>query len=59
MSSGAMKSRLAIFPQDFSYTIDKSKGMTAMEWLWQSTRKRRRKRSGDRWDKCSSAERMR
>jgi ATPase subunit of ABC transporter with duplicated ATPase domains len=23
------------FPQDFSYTIDKSKGITAMEWLWQ------------------------
>ena len=23
------------FPQDFSYTIDKSKGMTAIEWLWQ------------------------
>jgi len=23
------------FPQDFGYTIDKSKGMTAIEWLWQ------------------------
>lgn len=23
------------FPQDFSYTIDKSKGVTAMDWLWQ------------------------
>lgn len=23
------------FPQDFSYTIDKKKGMTAIEWLWQ------------------------
>jgi ATPase subunit of ABC transporter with duplicated ATPase domains len=23
------------FPQDFTYTIDKSKGMTAIEWLWQ------------------------
>ena len=23
------------FPQDFSYTIDKSKGVTAIEWLWQ------------------------
>jgi ATPase subunit of ABC transporter with duplicated ATPase domains len=23
------------FPQDFSYTIDKSKGMNALEWLWQ------------------------
>jgi ATPase subunit of ABC transporter with duplicated ATPase domains len=23
------------FPQDFSYTIDKSKGVTALEWLWQ------------------------
>jgi ATPase subunit of ABC transporter with duplicated ATPase domains len=23
------------FPQDFSYTIDKSKGMIALEWLWQ------------------------
>ena len=23
------------FPQDFGYTIDKSKGMTAMDWLWQ------------------------
>jgi ATPase subunit of ABC transporter with duplicated ATPase domains len=22
------------FPQDFSYTIDKSKGITAMDWLW-------------------------
>jgi len=26
---------IGYFPQDFSYTIDKSKGMTAMEWLWQ------------------------
>jgi ATPase subunit of ABC transporter with duplicated ATPase domains len=23
------------FPQDFGYTIDKSKGTTAIEWLWQ------------------------
>src|SRR6202790_2138207 len=23
------------FPQDFTYTIDKSKGITAMDWLWQ------------------------
>ncbi len=23
------------FPQDFSYTIDKSKGVNALEWLWQ------------------------
>ncbi|HXM99579.1 MAG TPA: ATP-binding cassette domain-containing protein [Candidatus Dormibacteraeota bacterium] len=23
------------FPQDFTYTIDKSKGVTAIEWLWQ------------------------
>src|SRR5208282_3589174 len=23
------------FPQDFSYTIDKSKGITALDWLWQ------------------------
>jgi ATPase subunit of ABC transporter with duplicated ATPase domains len=23
------------FPQDFGYTIDKSKGVTAMDWLWQ------------------------
>jgi ATPase subunit of ABC transporter with duplicated ATPase domains len=23
------------FPQDFNYTIDKSKGMSALEWLWQ------------------------
>ena len=23
------------FPQDFTYTIDKSKGMNALEWLWQ------------------------
>jgi ATPase subunit of ABC transporter with duplicated ATPase domains len=23
------------FPQDFGYTIDKSKGVTALEWLWQ------------------------
>jgi ATPase subunit of ABC transporter with duplicated ATPase domains len=23
------------FPQDFSYTIDKGKGVTALEWLWQ------------------------
>ncbi len=23
------------FPQDFGYTIDKSKGITALEWLWQ------------------------
>jgi ATPase subunit of ABC transporter with duplicated ATPase domains len=23
------------FPQDFGYTIDKGKGITAMEWLWQ------------------------
>jgi ATPase subunit of ABC transporter with duplicated ATPase domains len=23
------------FPQDFGYTIDKSKGITAMDWLWQ------------------------
>jgi ATPase subunit of ABC transporter with duplicated ATPase domains len=26
---------IGYFPQDFSYTIDKSKGLTAMEWLWQ------------------------
>jgi ATPase subunit of ABC transporter with duplicated ATPase domains len=26
---------IGYFPQDFSYTIDKSKGMTALEWLWQ------------------------
>jgi ATPase subunit of ABC transporter with duplicated ATPase domains len=26
---------IGYFPQDFSYTIDKSKGMTAMQWLWQ------------------------
>lgn len=26
---------IGYFPQDFSYTIDKSKGMTAIEWLWQ------------------------
>ncbi|MGB8494008.1 MAG: ATP-binding cassette domain-containing protein [Candidatus Acidiferrum sp.] len=26
---------IGYFPQDFSYIIDKSKGMTAMEWLWQ------------------------
>jgi len=26
---------IGYFPQDFSYTIDKSKGITAMEWLWQ------------------------
>jgi len=26
---------IGYFPQDFSYTIDKSRGMTAMEWLWQ------------------------
>ena len=23
------------FPQDFGYTIDKSKGITALDWLWQ------------------------
>ena len=23
------------FPQDFNYTIDKAKGITALEWLWQ------------------------
>ena len=23
------------FPQDFTYTIDKSKGMNALDWLWQ------------------------
>ncbi len=23
------------FPQDFGYTIDKTKGITALEWLWQ------------------------
>ena len=23
------------FPQDFGYTIDKSKGVTALDWLWQ------------------------
>jgi ATPase subunit of ABC transporter with duplicated ATPase domains len=23
------------FPQDFGYTIDKSKGISALEWLWQ------------------------
>ena len=23
------------FPQDFGYTIDKSKGVSAMDWLWQ------------------------
>jgi ATPase subunit of ABC transporter with duplicated ATPase domains len=23
------------FPQDFGYTIDKSRGVTAMDWLWQ------------------------
>ncbi|HTQ95654.1 MAG TPA: ATP-binding cassette domain-containing protein [Candidatus Acidoferrum sp.] len=23
------------FPQDFTYTIDKSKGMNSLEWLWQ------------------------
>ncbi|MGB7464421.1 MAG: ATP-binding cassette domain-containing protein [Candidatus Acidiferrum sp.] len=23
------------FPQDFGYTIDKGKGITALEWLWQ------------------------
>ncbi|HEX8872319.1 MAG TPA: ATP-binding cassette domain-containing protein, partial [Candidatus Acidoferrum sp.] len=23
------------FPQDFTYTIDKSKGVNAMDWLWQ------------------------
>jgi ATPase subunit of ABC transporter with duplicated ATPase domains len=23
------------FPQDFSYTIDKSKGVNSLEWLWQ------------------------
>jgi len=23
------------FPQDFNYTIDKSKGVNALEWLWQ------------------------
>ena len=23
------------FPQDFSYTIDKSKGINALDWLWQ------------------------
>jgi ATPase subunit of ABC transporter with duplicated ATPase domains len=23
------------FPQDFGYTIDKGKGVTALEWLWQ------------------------
>jgi ATPase subunit of ABC transporter with duplicated ATPase domains len=26
---------IGYFPQDFSYSIDKSKGVTAMEWLWQ------------------------
>jgi ATPase subunit of ABC transporter with duplicated ATPase domains len=26
---------IGYFPQDFGYTIDKSKGMTAMDWLWQ------------------------
>jgi ATPase subunit of ABC transporter with duplicated ATPase domains len=26
---------IGYFPQDFTYTIDKSKGVTAVEWLWQ------------------------
>ena len=26
---------IGYFPQDFTYTIDKSKGVTALEWLWQ------------------------
>jgi ATPase subunit of ABC transporter with duplicated ATPase domains len=26
---------IGYFPQDFGYTIDKSKGTNAMEWLWQ------------------------
>ena len=26
---------IGYFPQDFSYTIDKSQGITAMQWLWQ------------------------
>ena len=26
---------IGYFPQDFGYTIDKSKGVTALEWLWQ------------------------
>jgi ATPase subunit of ABC transporter with duplicated ATPase domains len=26
---------IGYFPQDFSYTIDKSKGMNALDWLWQ------------------------
>jgi ATPase subunit of ABC transporter with duplicated ATPase domains len=26
---------IGYFPQDFTYTIDKSKGVTAIEWLWQ------------------------
>ena len=32
---GATKFRSDYFPQDFSYTIDKSKGVNALEWLWQ------------------------
>jgi ATPase subunit of ABC transporter with duplicated ATPase domains len=27
--------KVGYFPQDFSYTIDKSKGISAMDWLWQ------------------------
>jgi ATPase subunit of ABC transporter with duplicated ATPase domains len=26
---------IGYFPQDFGYSIDKSKGVTALEWLWQ------------------------
>jgi ATPase subunit of ABC transporter with duplicated ATPase domains len=26
---------IGYFPQDFTYTIDKSKGVNALEWLWQ------------------------
>jgi ATPase subunit of ABC transporter with duplicated ATPase domains len=26
---------IGYFPQDFGYTIDKGKGVTALEWLWQ------------------------
>ena len=26
---------IGYFPQDFTYTIDKSKGITVLEWLWQ------------------------
>src|SRR6201993_5254307 len=29
------KVSVGYFPQDFGYTIDKSKGVTALEWLWQ------------------------